>query len=306
MVELKIELPSNFLDEEMRDGYVVSKEMKEIWAVELDLLNEFQRVTNKYNIKYIAEGGTMLGAVRHKGFIPWDDDIDIMMMRSEYEKLCEIASKEFVYPYFFQIEKTDPGSLRCHAQLRNSNTTAILKGESDGNFHFNQGIFIDIFPLDAVPDEEEVFAKTSKEAMICYRTMRFCSSVSWQYVRDLKSLKGIVKSILHMVGNYPFSILTHYLFYKYEKICKRYNNMITQKLSIFCWGYKYKKLHRSRMDHLETIDVDFEFLKVPVCKNFDHALTEIFGDWHKFVIGKSIHGDVFFDTSKPYTSYIKS
>ena len=60
------------------------------------------------------------------------------------------------------------------------------------------------------------------------------------------------------------------------------------------------------MDHLETIDVDFEFLKVPVCKNFDHALTEIFGDWHKFVIGKSIHGDVFFDTSKPYTSYIKS
>ena len=305
MIDLKLKIPGNFLNEEIRDGFVVTEEMKKIWAVELDLLNEFQRVAKKYNIKYIANGGTMLGAVRHKGFIPWDDDIDIMMLRCEYERLCDVASKEFTHPYFFQTEKTDPGSLRCHAQLRNSDTTAILKWELDGNFHFNQGIFIDIFPLDSVPDEDDVFIKTSKEAMRCYRLMRFFSSVSWQYVSDLRSLKGIVRSILHMIGYYPFSILTHYLFYKYEKICKRYNNKITQKLSLYCWGYKYKKLQRSRKDHLETIDVDFEFMKIPVCKNYDHALTEIFGDWHKFVIGKSLHGDVIFDTSKPYTDYIK-
>ena len=305
MVDLNIELPTNFLKEEVRDGYTVTAKMKEIWAVELDLLNEFQRVANKYHIKYIANAGTMLGAVRHKGFIPWDDDLDIMMLRDEYEKLCEIAHKEFRSPYFFQTEQTDPGSLRCHAQLRNSNTTAILQGEQDGNFHFNQGVFIDIFPLDAVPDDEDVFERTSKEAMRCYGLMRFCSSVSWQYIRDLKSLKGVIKSVLHLIGNYPFSILTHYFFYKYEKICKRYNHLSTQKLSLYCWGYRYKKLHRSREDHLETIDMDFEFLKVPVCKNYDHALTEDFGDWHKFVIGKSLHGDVLFDTSKPYTEYLK-
>jgi hypothetical protein len=65
-----------------------------------------------------------------------------------------------------------------------------------------------------------------------------------------------------------------------------------------------KKLHRTREDHLETSMFDFEFLKIPVCRNYDHALTEIYGDWHEYVIGTSIHGDVLFDTSKPYTYYI--
>ena len=305
MVELTINLPDGFLKEEVRDGYTVTAKMKEIWAVELDLLNEFQRVANKYHIKYIANGGTMLGAVRHKGFIPWDDDLDIMMLRDEYEKLCEIASKEFHSPYFFQIEQTDPGSLRCHAQLRNSNTTAILKNELNGHFSFNQGIFIDIFPLDAVPDEEDVFEDTSAEAMKYYKKMQFFSSVSYHYFKDWQSFKGVFKGLLHFLGNSPFSLLAHFYYKKYEDICKRYNSISTSKISIYCWGYKYKKLHRSREDHLETIDMDFEFLKVPVCKNYDHALTEDFGDWHKFVIGKSLHGDVLFDTSKPYTEYLK-
>ena len=75
---------------------------------------------------------------------------------------------------------------------------------------------------------------------------------------------------------------------------------------MFCWGYKYKQLHRDRTDHLETILMDFEFLKVPVCKNYDHALTQVFGDWHEYVIGGSLHGETFFDTEKSYTYYLKN
>ena len=104
MVSLNIKLPENFLDEEIRDDYVVSSQMKQVWAVELDLLNKILEVCKKYNIKIIASGGTLLGAVRHKGFIPWDDDIDLMMMRDQYDKLCDVAEKEFKYPYFFQTE----------------------------------------------------------------------------------------------------------------------------------------------------------------------------------------------------------
>ncbi len=304
MVGLNIKLPDGFLNEEVRAGYTITSGMKEIWAVELDLLNEFQRVAEKYNIKYMANGGTMLGAVRHKGFIPWDDDIDIMMMRSEYERLCEIACDEFQAPYFFQTQQTDPGSLRCHAQLRNSKTTAILNNELKGKFSFNQGIFIDIFPLDSVPNEEYLFEKTSKIAMRYYGLMQFFASVSWHYTKDLTTFKGVAKATLHFVGHYPFSMLTDYYYRKYEDICKKYNMVPTDKLSIYCWGYKYKKLHRTREDHLETSMFDFEFLKIPVCRNYDHALTEIYGDWHEYVIGTSIHGDVLFDTSKPYTYYI--
>lgn len=304
IMNLKIQLPKEFLNTEIRSGYQVSTEMKKIWAVELDLLCEFQRVTDKYSIKYIAEGGTMLGAVRHGGFIPWDDDIDIMMMRNEYDKLCDIASKEFKSPYFFQTEQTDPGSLRCHAQLRNSETTAILNNERDGHYPFNQGIFIDIFPLDAVPDDENIFNATSQKAMKYYNYMHHFASVSWQYKKNSQNKKQLFKTILYKFGRPLFSYLTHYYYKKYENICKKYNDTKTQKISIYCWGYKYKKLHRSRADHEETIMLPFEFIKIPVCKNYDHALSEVFGDWHKFVIGGSLHENILFDTEKPYTEYI--
>ena len=191
-LNIKIQLPDNFLDAEIRDGYQVTAKMKKIWAVELDLLCEFQRVADKYGIKYIANGGTMLGAVRHKGFIPWDDDIDLMMMRDEYDRLCEIAPKEFRHPYFFQTEYSDPGSLRCHAQLRNSETTAILDDEKNGHFHFNQGIFIDIFPLDAVPDDKNLYESTSKIAMRYYNYMTHFASVSDHYQADSIKWKNFV------------------------------------------------------------------------------------------------------------------
>ena len=120
MVDLNIELPKGFLEEEVRCGYTVTRKMKEVWAVELDLLKEFKRVCNKYDLKYCADGGTLLGAIRHQGFIPWDDDLDIAMLRKDFEKLNEVAPAEFKKPYFWQTEETDKGSARGHAQLRYS------------------------------------------------------------------------------------------------------------------------------------------------------------------------------------------
>ena len=125
MVELKLKLPEHFLEEEVREDYTVPAKMKEVWAVQLDLLAELMRVCEAHGIQYYADAGTLLGAVRHRGYIPWDDDLDVMMMRPDYEKLCAAASGEFRDPYFFQTQETEPGTLREHAQLRNSMTTGI-------------------------------------------------------------------------------------------------------------------------------------------------------------------------------------
>ena len=106
MINLKIQ--ESFYNPEVRCGYEVSAKMKKIWAVELDLLAKFIDVCNKHELNYFVDGGTLLGAVRHKGFIPWDDDVDVIMPREDYDKLFEIAAQEFQYPYFFHREASLP------------------------------------------------------------------------------------------------------------------------------------------------------------------------------------------------------
>ena len=78
--------------------------------VELDLLAEFDRVCRKHGLTYFVDSGTLLGAVRHKGFIPWDDDIDLIMQREDYERLVQIAAQEFQHPYFFSDSLFRPGA----------------------------------------------------------------------------------------------------------------------------------------------------------------------------------------------------
>ena len=131
--------------------------------VELDILKQVITICDKHNITYFAFGGTLLGAARHQGFIPWDDDIDILMLAEDYFKFINIAPKELDFPY----------SLHCHlekefgvnvARVRNSQTTGCTSWELDyANFdEYNKGIFIDIFPLFYIPDNKKKWQKQKK------------------------------------------------------------------------------------------------------------------------------------------------
>ena len=150
-------LKEDFFVEEEQCEYLVNSSMKNIWAVELDLLLEFDRVCKKYNLKYFLIFGTLLGAVRHKGFIPWDDDIDVAMPRNDYEKLLSLT-QEFNHPYYLQTPFLKDGSCFSFLKLRNSNTSAVTNKFSYETF--NQGIWIDINPLDSYDIEhaEEKFS----------------------------------------------------------------------------------------------------------------------------------------------------
>lgn len=119
-----------------------------MWFAELQLLEKFIDVCNKHGLSYQLVGGSLLGAIRHKGFIPWDDDIDVGMLRPDYDRFVQLAKNELEAPFFLQTPLTDPGRNIDYVQIRNSATTAIDLRYVDDHNTFNQGIFIDIFSID--------------------------------------------------------------------------------------------------------------------------------------------------------------
>lgn len=305
MLPIQLPLPEGFLDEEIRCGYTVSREMKAVWAVELDLLAKLLEVCRKHDIKIFASGGTMLGAVRHNGFIPWDDDIDMMMFRSDYEKLCQVAPEEFAHPYFFQTEYTDRGSMRGHAQLRNSLTTGMLMSEKGSSIPFNQGIFLDIFPLDTVVDEEALLEKQGKRAMRYRKVANQCAAVSTRYAPTKHPAKWAVKWALHKTCEKYAAGLSLKYFRKFEEECQRYNvQEQSQYVSTLSFQFHNTQHFKLRQNYQNLITWPFEFLQIPIGAGYDDALTTRYGNYKEFVLNGSCHGGVFFDPEKPYTEYL--
>ena len=302
MVDLKINIKDAFLEEEERCDYNVEKKIKEVWAVELDLFAEFDRVCKKYNIPYFADGGTILGTIRHKGFIPWDDDIDLAMRRDDYDKLCNHAD-DFEFPYFLQTNYTDPGSLIGHAQLRNSLTTGALEYET-GRW-INQGIFIDIFPIDNVPDDEKEF-EIQKKRIINYKkkAIRYGRNV---FITDNENkIKNAIKKALLKLGfgKIARKLENHY-YSKMEIECQKYNNTETRNCSLLSFQCDWKRLIRENQDYKSVVMMPFEFVELPIPVGYDKVLTNLYGDYNKIIMNSSAHGGIIFDTDIPYEEYLK-
>ncbi len=303
MVQLNLSLPTDFLQPEIRNEYFISTEMKKVWAVELDLLNKLLQVAQSHNIPLWVGDDTLLGTIRHQGMIPWDDDIDVIMFREDYDKLCRIAPKEFVYPYFFQTSEIDPWSLRGHAQLRRSDTLGMLKGDSV-KYPFNQGIFIDLFPIDNKVDDQSLFIKQLEKAKH-YRGLAMTSrSVHFLSDKSLpakKRIKRFIKKIL--IGNL---YAANYFARKETAYRTLYNNLQTDEIMEYVLAFDRKEKYvYNRQWFAQTVYPPFEFLTVPVPIGYEEILTKVYGNWHEFVKGTSAHGGVIFNTEIGYKDYIK-
>ena len=305
MVDLKIELPDGFLEEEVRCDYTVTKDIKEVWAIEIDLLMQLDEVCKKHNLKYYITDGTMLGTVRHKGFIPWDDDIDVTMFRDDYEKLLKVAETEFKYPYFLQTEYSDPGCLRGHSQLRNSATTGILKTE-EGKFKFNQGLFLDVFVMDNVIDDKKLFEQQKKDAEKYRKRAVKYARWSTRYYKQ-NTWQSKVKGILYPVVNTFLrkTKLEEKNFRKFEEVCKRYNNMETKYVTTLEFSFDIERWGKRLKSYFDKVEyMPFEFIKLPISVDYDEMLRNDYGDYMVFKKGASAHGDMIIDTDRSYTEYI--
>ncbi len=296
MVELKIKLPENFLDEENRCGYTVSGEMKKVWAVELDLLAALDAVCKSNNLKYCIAAGTLLGAVRHKGFIPWDDDIDIYMLREDYDKLIQL-DKEFKFPYFLQTTYSEKKLFRTHAQLRNSDTTGCI--ETDCYQDINRGIFIDIFPLDGINPNIKKNKVQKKVNDIYVMLLSTYNAAVSEKLTIKKRIKGLI-------GRGIFALVhKEVLFQRYEDNLKRYSDK-----SFLMWGnrtlvFECPKSRRPVSDWLNLTTMPFEFINVPVPCNYDEILRQQYGDYMKIPKDKggSMHGGLTISIEQSYKEY---
>lgn len=279
------------LEEETRNGYTVTRQMKEVWNVETDLLVQLLDVCRKHNLRVWVADGTLLGAVRHKGFIPWDNDIDVCMLREDYDRLLALPQGTFQEPYFLQTPYTDRHYYHGHAQLRNSETTAIRP--SDSHRPFNQGIFVDIFPLDAVSEDEEhrryIMRRVRKVTRFlhAYDTPILLSGriglifrkwkCRWQVWR--KGWQNIYREVDDVLRSTDI---------------KQSKNVAEISFS----GYDFL-LDKHIFD--ETVMLPFEGIEVPAPKDYDGFLRAVYGDNYMTPLQTgTAHDDVLFDTTRSY------
>ena len=129
-----------------------NEDLREIHNIEMDIMDKIDQFCRDNDIRYSLYCGTMLGAVRHGGFIPWDDDIDICMLRSDYNKFIDLWRATNNKEYIIQNKDTDANFTQSFTKIRKNKTTFIEEGEKGGLYH--NGIFVDILPLDRIPDSK--------------------------------------------------------------------------------------------------------------------------------------------------------
>lgn len=248
---------------------VTADEVRLMQKIQLDILKEVDRICRAENIRYGIDGGTLLGAVRHKGFIPWDPDIDVIMLREDYERFFEAAERRMnTEKYFLQEERTDENYRWGFTKIRRNGTDFVRAGQEHLKMH--NGIFIDILIMDNVPDG---FVKRKIYELFCY----CCRFVMYSEVGKNEEERA-VKRFFYKLANH---ISIKKVFYRLKKVRDKWNGRNTKLVRYMTCRYTYnKKLEGIERRFFEKYqEYSFEDGKFPGFYEYDEYLTVLYGDY---------------------------
>lgn len=249
--------------------------LRKVQKTQLEILIEFDRICRKHNLTYQLFSGTLLGAIRHNGVIPWDDDIDVCMLRKDYENFIKICSNELHSSYFLQTNETDPEYIMQFAKIRKNKTLFVEKATSETNIH--KGIYIDIFPLDNV-EPNKLLGK------IQYILIYFLGKLNLTRIKMLsKNTKGPIKRILSLISHYMVNLIPKNITDNIQKkLYSMYAESDTQYINHLTNGVSKKRWNmflRESSSFKDITLVNFEEYKFPAPSNYHNVLTKHYGNY---------------------------
>lgn len=281
-----------YFEDEVRSGFYVPGMVKRSWAAQIDTLLEVDRICKKYDIQYFAEWGTLLGVVRHKGIIPWDDDMDITMKRPDYRKFIEVASQEFGTGYRLLNAYNDQGYRDPMTRVVNTDKICLDDDFLGKHHQFPYAAGIDIFPMDYISrnDEEDSLQAQLVSIVSSFADAYKDDDIEWgegtTYVEQIEQMCGVNFDKTKPIQQ-QLSILLDRLnsLYTYEDA-----DFITL-MPIWQNGHTYK-FPKEYYD--DAIYMPFEDIMVPVPKYYDAILKKKYGDYMRLVKNGSSHDYPFY------------
>ena len=243
---------------------------QKLWEIEQDLLDELHRICTENGLRYSIAYGTLLGAVRHKGFIPWDDDIDVIMPREDYDRLISLWQSEAREGYILQEPYAEPDMVINFAKIR-KDRTAFVQTEWEKKKHYHKGIFIDVFPFDRVAPGK---ISRAYQKFMCMLTMLYNRGYTSKHsgIMDLCE-----RFLLWIVPKKHYRKMEAWT----EKEAKKWNG--NRDLPWFGFQTFQDMRHHYRADVFDSlITLPFEGKEYFAFRTYDQVLREEFGNYMEF------------------------